>query len=100
MNKEQRYAALLRAAEDLARTPQAWCVGTSSGIKRCVLTHLVGPANLKENFSFFPDIESPLVRAGFTGHEIDTVLEMNDSSSSIEEVVGKIREEFGCLPTS
>lgn len=102
LSRKDRHAALVRAAEDLARTPSYWAqfTGGGPGYPRCLLTHVVGPHNLY--LAAYPwlnsqwyDVERRLELAGFTDNEIDTVLQINDGCKSVEDMLSQIRNEFG-----
>lgn len=93
MNQEQRYAAVIRAAKDLERHPEYW-IRTRYYFdeKRCLLAHLVGPANRRRMGAGYRPIA---FKYGFTWPEVCAVERINDSSPSVQAMRRNVEAYFG-----
>lgn len=94
------YEALMRAAKDLEKHPEYWTDTTycSYSGARCLLTHLIGPANVPKDycgFMFLRDVKAAARRHGFEDDELTQIIQINDHSNDPSEVVDTLREEFG-----
>lgn len=91
--REKIYDALVRAAEDLVRNPQYWGVTTYNPLsgQRCVLSHLVGPANLPGHYKSMDSVLMEASRRGMSNDVAIQVIHANDRASSPDSVLYWVR---------